>query len=933
MATPTPAQQTAIANLYTALFNRAPDAAGFAFWGQAIANGASLNTITGSFLFSPESTSIYAPTQTAEQFVTTFYQTVFGRAPDAGGLAFWTAALNAAGGINSIAGKVLLVSKIVEIVSTPLTTKPADLTDAQYAETLADRSTFANKVSVGVYFAVDKQGTDVDLAKKVLAGINANASSVDAAKLIINTPAAGGPGAPGAGPARKIVGTDAADTFDLAHYDIAAGDSVDGGAGTDTLNYVDTSTTGASFPAATVKNVEIINIRNLNTGGLSSESVLFQVWGSLASGQTLSIGGITVTANGLATSQNVVQAVLTGVTVGNAVISGALAGYTASMVVPGGNSLALTSTIRGNVPDLALSGTGTASASIMINQGMNGVHDAIAADRFEGATTFNSDRSSAGVQFTGLAAGQTVGLIGNNATSTGTLSATYADNVTTATINVSGGTKNGGINLTGAGVTSVIINSTGAANTNTSLILPATTTALQINAAVDLNVGSVFSVGGGSLRTITVSGSAAAVALGTISSPALTSIDMSGLTAGGGVATIGAAPASTYLGGAGKDVVTIAADAVITGTVNGNAGGNDVIAFVTSNSLTSATAALISNFEVLKVSATTGAQAYDSTLVTGITKYQVGMSFNDVTLTKLSAAPDVTITGSTQGVALNLLAAGGNTDSVSVTMEPDATNIGGANLGVSVGALKIAGVETLNLHSRGLLVGALTSHAVTNDVGNTVLSKVVIDGDQAIIFATGTLTDAVDLAIDAAAATGRVTIDGTAAVKRLDIKGGTSSDTIITGSGGATVLGGAGGDAITLGAGADVVSYESAGDSTQDFLNVAGTAAGKMDVITGFLAGTDRIDLSSLGFVNDARVFVSKTFASVDALLAAEAQASFYVEASLTRGAVAARVGADTYLVVDVDHDGLFNAAGDLVVKLAGVDTLQQVDVVFIPAT
>jgi S-layer protein len=929
MAIISPAQQTAITNLYTALFNRAPDAAGFDFWAQALANGASLSTITASFLFSPESTSIYPVSQTPEQFVTTFYQTVFGRAPDASGLAFWTAALNAAGGMNSIAGKVSIVSKIVEIVSTPLTAKPADLTDAQYAETLADRATFANKVSVGVYFAVEKQGTNVDMAKKALAGVNANASSVDAAKSIISTPAAGGPGA---APARKIVGTDAADTFDLAHYDIAAGDSVDGGAGTDTLNYVDTSTTSAAFPVATVRNVEIINIRNLNTAGLSSESVLFQVWGSLASGQTLSIGGITVTANGVATSAQVSQAVLTGATVGNAVISGALTGYTASAVIPGGTSLALTSTIRGNVPDLTLSGTGTASASIMIAQGMNGVIDTVAADRFEGATTFNSDRSAAGVTFTGLAAGQTVGLIGNNASSTGTLSATYADNVTTATVNVSGGTKNGGISLTGAGVTSVIINSTGAANTNSSLILPGTTTALQINAAVDLSVSSVFSLGGGNLRTITASGNAATVALGTVSSPALISIDMSGLTAGGGAATIGAAPAATYLGGAGKDVVTIAANAVITGTVNGAAGSNDVIAFGTSNSLTSATAALISNFEVLKVSAANSAQVYDSTLIAGITKYQVGMSFYDVTLTTLSASADVTITGNTQNVVLSLLAVGGNTDNVNVTLEPDSANIGGPNLGVSVGALKIAGVETLNLHSRGLLVGALTSHAVTNDVGNTVLSKVSIDGDQALIFTVGTLSNAVDLAIDASAATGRLTIDGAAAVKRLDIKSGTSSDTIITGTGGATVAGGAGGDAITLGTGVDTVAYKAAGNSIQDFANVAGTAAGKMDAITGFSSGTDKIDLSSLGFLNDAQAFVSKTFASVDALVAAEAQASFYDDAGLTRGAVAAYVGADTYVVVDVDHNGLFNAANDLVVKLAGVTALQQADVAFIAA-
>jgi S-layer protein len=927
MASLTLAQQSAIANLYTALFNRAPDAVGFEFWGQALANGASLSTITGSFLFSPESTSIYAPSQTAEQFVTTFYQTVFGRAPDANGLAFWTAALNAAGGPNSTAGKVLLVSKIVEIVSTPLATKPANLTDAQYAETLADRSTFANKVSVGVYFAAEKRGTDVDLAKKALAGVNANASSVDAAKSVINAPVSG---SPGAGPGRKIVGTDAGDTFDLTHSTIAAGDSVDGGAGIDTLNYVDTSTTGVAFPAVAVKNVEVVNVRNLNTGGLTSESVLFQVWSSLADGKTLSIGGITVTANGVATSASIAQAVLTGATVGNAVISGALTGYTAS-TLPGGTSLSLTSTTRGNVTDLALSGTGTASATIMIAQGMNGVLDTVAVDRFEGATAFNSDRSAAGVSFTGVAAGQTIGLIGDNATAAGTLSATYADGVATATVNVSGGTKGGGLLLTGAGLTAVTINSTGLANKINTIMLPVATTALQINAAVDLNAGGVIGAG---VKTIAVSGNAAAVTLGTVGSTALTSIDASGLTAGGVAVTIGAAPAATFVGGAGKDVVTIAANAVISGTVNGGAGSNDVIGFESGNSFTAGTAALISNFERLKVSATSTAQVYDASLITGITKLEIGQAYYTMTLNKVAAAPDVTATSSVQTLVLSLLDTSGTTDVVNLTLDTDPASFSPGTFGSGVSALQIAGVETLNLHARGTLIGA-AAHAVSNDASNTVLSKVVIDGDQAITFGVGALTSAPNLTVDATAATGKVTIDGAAAQKNLNIEGGAASDVIATGTSINVVSGGAGGDAITLrttGAGTNRVVYKAAADSLQDHVSAAGTAAARMDAIVGFASGQDTIDLSGLGIVGPAGAFVGKTFGTVAALVTAEANAEFYQDSGTTYGAIAARVDADTYLVADSDHDGLFDAAKDLVVKLTGVTALQQSDVNFTPA-
>ena len=51
MATPT-ASQLAVATLYSAAFNRAPDAAGFDFWVQAYERGASLSTIARGFLAS-----------------------------------------------------------------------------------------------------------------------------------------------------------------------------------------------------------------------------------------------------------------------------------------------------------------------------------------------------------------------------------------------------------------------------------------------------------------------------------------------------------------------------------------------------------------------------------------------------------------------------------------------------------------------------------------------------------------------------------------------------------------------------------------------------------------------------------------------------------------------------------------------------------------
>jgi hypothetical protein len=181
MATPLPAQRVAIVNLYTALFNRAPDASGLAFWAQAHADGAPLAAITQSFLTTTEGRATYPASQTSGQFVAAFYQTVFGRPADADGLAFWTAALDAAGGAGSDAARAALAGEIIGTVSQPLANKPAGITDAAYAQTVADRALFANKIAVGEY-VVSLNINDVELARLVLGWVTPDPASVTSAK-------------------------------------------------------------------------------------------------------------------------------------------------------------------------------------------------------------------------------------------------------------------------------------------------------------------------------------------------------------------------------------------------------------------------------------------------------------------------------------------------------------------------------------------------------------------------------------------------------------------------------------------------------------------------------------------------------------------------------------------------------------------------------
>ena len=88
-----------IVDLYTIL-GRAPDQAGLQFWVQQHEAGTPLNAIARDFLASPEGQQVYGSPVVASAasdaaFVNTAYQEVLGRSADAGGFASWTGALQA----------------------------------------------------------------------------------------------------------------------------------------------------------------------------------------------------------------------------------------------------------------------------------------------------------------------------------------------------------------------------------------------------------------------------------------------------------------------------------------------------------------------------------------------------------------------------------------------------------------------------------------------------------------------------------------------------------------------------------------------------------------------------------------------------------------------------------------------------------------------
>ena len=85
---------TPLALLYYTTFNRAPDAAGLAFWAGALQRGNSFMAISESFMASAEYLALYGSLVDNSDFIDQVYSNSFGRAADAEGHANWLAHLD-----------------------------------------------------------------------------------------------------------------------------------------------------------------------------------------------------------------------------------------------------------------------------------------------------------------------------------------------------------------------------------------------------------------------------------------------------------------------------------------------------------------------------------------------------------------------------------------------------------------------------------------------------------------------------------------------------------------------------------------------------------------------------------------------------------------------------------------------------------------------
>lgn len=319
MPTATPNQ--IISSLYVAAFNRAPDKAGFTFWQEQYAlnpDNAALALSTG-FVSTPSFLQLYPVSLPNLDFVQKIYINVLGRPGDAAGVLFWTQALS-----NPLYTRAQFLADFVKTaleVDLKAMLDAGKLTLSEYNEAVIRQDFLTNKADVGIQFANTlgadsnlKTTTDInDIAsleadpayqasQKILSGVtNDDATALNAISLINSADATSNPigfinDADIPGPSFTL--TDGIDNLTGNSLDNAfnapvvqnnlgalsntfeTGDTLNGGAGTDTLNADLTAVGSISQPygpaiSATTSSVEIINFRvqagNDDTGGQSHQ--------------------------------------------------------------------------------------------------------------------------------------------------------------------------------------------------------------------------------------------------------------------------------------------------------------------------------------------------------------------------------------------------------------------------------------------------------------------------------------------------------------------------------------------------------------------------------------------------------------------------------------------------------------------------------------
>lgn len=325
-----------IQGIYIALFGRPADPLGLDFFNEATQDGADLSAI-GDLSSQAEYLDRFEGFNNA-QIVTAIYQSLFGRNPDAAGLAYFVAELNSGRqNINTIAINILDGAQGADAELVAAKEAAANQFTAAVAadpDALAAYQGSAG-ITFGQQFLDQVDSPDVEFTDaEVTAQVGAFGDGTEAPTNQINFTATVG---------EQLVGTAQNDAFNGvvdsgAAGTINVGDTVNGGGGTDTLNILVAGGTG--LPAGfTSSSVEIVNVTYaggtlgpLNSASFSGVQQLWQIDNTAGSDfQDVTVGaGVTAgfrsTGNTSAVSATSTVTAAAGVTSVAVALDGVLSG-------------------------------------------------------------------------------------------------------------------------------------------------------------------------------------------------------------------------------------------------------------------------------------------------------------------------------------------------------------------------------------------------------------------------------------------------------------------------------------------------------------------------------------------------------------------------------------------------------------------------------
>ena len=614
----------------------------------------------------------------------------------------------------------------------------------------------------------------------------------------------------------------------------------------------------------------------------------------------ISIDGVTINAFSMAGAAEAELADAINAYIGKTVADGSAAGtltitgdYRISVIAelaasPGtasgfASTVAITAAVADTSPTLKITDGVAAVAGSYAG-------DTVSASNFVGATSYVNELSESKVTFSSVPATAEVTIQGNAAVTTGETVANFASSATAPVVNITGGTSGGAVSVEASKASSITINSdgapltsTGKIGTNTIGVLTTTGTAtstLTINA--DSNLTATSSTV--SSQAIDINGAATLVTLGAITNAGgnLTSIDASGMTAGGVSVTL-PTTITAFTGGAGGDTVTASLLADADAVVDAGA-GIDTLVTAPGNIATADLAGAYKGFEAL----INLGPDYNGTKFAGLFALGLVGTGANSSVTNLDATVANSIryysSGATIGnVSIGLANAAGDSDVVSVTLGGTLSTT--ANNAASIGSFTAAGVETVNLTASA--GSTKTGGNATSTVGSFTLDKATAINLKGSSFILSNIATTKAVTIDGSALTG----DRAALAKNIvgfttagsakagsTIIGSDFNDTFTVGGEGSTYQGGAGTDEFSLTAAVLLP------DGTTDAVLDGG--AGDKDKIT--ITGTQTLtDVHFTNVTNVEALNLNATTAVSVTGLAAGAKSAFADGMTVTSGALA----------------------------------------------